>query len=151
MGNLTTVDYISDQYFCENENSILYSLEIQASKSPEYEYITTLINNVDNYFTYFKPFVAKQKTGLILGTHWADFNTIKNSEEFQFMLNKMEEIGLKGHNAKNNFMQIKIKNNIDPKVMKKIHLFLIKNKMLCRTIARKSKVFNFNFNEVRHF
>lgn len=128
----------------------LMSLSLEATKIKEENTVDEFISNTNTDFCKFEKIHKKSGYGCLLKTKYANIEEIHNSEEFRVLLEKMNEYGFKAHNAKNNFMCIGYDiNNINKSTLKKVDLFINYTRNFCQKIARKEKVFKFDFAEKR--
>lgn len=127
----------------------LISLNLEATKIKEEAVVTNFIDSLTNLeLCELKGIHKKSGYGCLLSTKFATFEELNNSEEFRFVLDQMNALGLKAHNAKNNYMKIVYKTNgYALSELKKVDLIILNNRELCKRVARKDKVFNFNFSE----
>lgn len=127
----------------------LISLNLEATKIKEETVVTNFLDSLTNLeLCKLKGIHKKSGYGCLLSTKFTTFEELNNSEEFRFVLDQMNALDLKAHNAKNNYMNIIYKTNgYTSSELKKVDLIILNNKELCRRVARKDKVFNFNFSE----
>lgn len=127
----------------------LIQIKLEATKIKEEKIVDDFISNIKTDFCNLQKIHKKSGYGCLLTTKFATLDEINSSEEFRFVLQQMTSLGFKAHDAKNNYMHIvyKTDGNICNSYSKKVDLFILNNKELCKKIARKDKVFNFNFTE----
>lgn len=126
----------------------LISVAIEATKIKEENIVDNFIGNINTDFCKLEKIHKKSGYGCLLKTRFAELDEIRNSEELKCILDQMIHAGFKAHDAKNNYMEISCQlNDISASIMKKVDIFVSKQKSFCQKFARKEKVFKFDFNE----
>ena len=124
-----------------------FQIILQATKG-ETELIDKFIAETKSDF--FK-FAKRDEHSIIMTSKFECLDYFKQSEEFHYLLDAMNGIGLKAHNAKNQYLSVNfVITSYHERTKHKVDYFISKTKDFCRKIARKDKTFKFNFNEVPH-